>query len=293
MRAISRSCCCGRVISRAIVKAPMTFPELSLIGETVAETWIILPSLVCRNVSKRSTFSPRRILPKMKFSSSCRSAGISRMTDVPTISLAVYPKTLSAPGFQSVMVLFRSLPMMASSEEPTIAAKRLRAASVTLVPATSILSIRSGHFWRDINLDQEPKNQRRTFDRGARHTKVATEPALTVATSVPAPSAMISWLASFSTVGAVVIHLPRGVEDPPDKFQKIRAGCAKKSAFPGGQLRTKQRRTAKTGSRGRGSAKLLQMRVNPRKSLMEMERAKGFEPSIRKEPQEMLFRWAF
>jgi len=37
------------------------------------------------------------------FLSSCRSAGISRMIELPTISAAEYPRIFSAPVFQLVM----------------------------------------------------------------------------------------------------------------------------------------------------------------------------------------------
>ena len=44
------------------------------------------------------------------------------MIDVPIISSAVYPKMRSAPAFQLVMILFKFFPMIASSDEATIAA---------------------------------------------------------------------------------------------------------------------------------------------------------------------------
>ena len=50
--------------------------------------------------------------------------GINRMIEVPIISSAVYPKMRSAPEFQLVMILFKSLPMIASSDEATMAASR-------------------------------------------------------------------------------------------------------------------------------------------------------------------------
>jgi hypothetical protein len=46
------------------------------------------------------------------------------MIDLPIISSAVYPKMRSAPKFQLVMILFKSLPMIASSDEATMAASR-------------------------------------------------------------------------------------------------------------------------------------------------------------------------
>ena len=51
------------------------------------------------------------------------------MMEVPTISSAVYPKIFSAPLFQVMMTLFRSLLMMASVEDSTIAASRGEAIS--------------------------------------------------------------------------------------------------------------------------------------------------------------------
>ena len=44
------------------------------------------------------------------------------MIDVPIISSAVYPKMRSALEFQLVMILFKFFPMIASSDEATIAA---------------------------------------------------------------------------------------------------------------------------------------------------------------------------
>src|SRR5688572_16121710 len=109
-------------MSRATFDTPMIFPSSSVIGEAVTETSIIRPSLVWRIVSKWSTVSPRRILAMIALSSSCRSAGISLVMEVPTISAAVYPKIFSAPRFQLVMMLSRSLPMIASSDDSTMAA---------------------------------------------------------------------------------------------------------------------------------------------------------------------------
>ena len=57
-------------------------------------------------------------------SSPWRSGGINRMIDAPIISPALYPKMCSAPEFQPVMILFKSFPMIPSSEKATIAASR-------------------------------------------------------------------------------------------------------------------------------------------------------------------------
>ena len=104
----------------------------SLIGEAVTETSTSRPSLVCRSVSKGSTCSPRLIFSRICFSSSCLSAGSSRMIEVPTISLAVWPNSFSAPLFQLVMMLFKSLPTMASPEDSIIDASRIKAVSARL-----------------------------------------------------------------------------------------------------------------------------------------------------------------
>ena len=50
--------------------------------------------------------------------------------DLPIISSAVYPKTRSAAWFHEVTIPFRSLLMMASSEDSTMAASRRVAAGL-------------------------------------------------------------------------------------------------------------------------------------------------------------------
>ena len=57
------------------------------------------------------------------------SATVHRMMDIPTISSAEYPKIFSAPLFQLVIMPLRSLPIMASSENSTMAASRREAGS--------------------------------------------------------------------------------------------------------------------------------------------------------------------
>src|ERR1051325_4256505 len=55
-------------------------------------------------------------------SSDSRSAGITIVIDLPTASSAVYPNRSSAPLFQDVMMPFRSLLTIASSDDSTMAA---------------------------------------------------------------------------------------------------------------------------------------------------------------------------
>ncbi len=111
------------VISCATFDAPTIRPAESLIAETVTDTFTLPPSLRKRTVSKCRTLSPRRIFPRISVSSCSRSGGINRVMDWPTISSAGYPKIRSAPSFQLVTMPHKSLPIMASSENSTIAAK--------------------------------------------------------------------------------------------------------------------------------------------------------------------------
>ena len=126
------SVCLRAVISRVTLDAPIILPPASLMGDTVTETSIRLPSFVRRTVSKCCTLSPRLMRDKIISSSPNRSGGMSRLIEPPTISTAVKPKTFSAPAFQKVTMPSRFLPMMASSEYSTIAASRSAAASVCL-----------------------------------------------------------------------------------------------------------------------------------------------------------------
>src|ERR1017187_113615 len=59
------------------------------------------------------------------------------MIEVPIISSAEYPKIFAAPLFQVVTILFRSLLIMASSEDSTIAARRDKVISAALRSVTS------------------------------------------------------------------------------------------------------------------------------------------------------------
>jgi hypothetical protein len=51
------------------------------------------------------------------------SSGISMLTGCPTASAAVYPYSRSAPAFQLVMMPSSDLPMIASADDRTIAAR--------------------------------------------------------------------------------------------------------------------------------------------------------------------------
>ena len=91
----------------------------------VTETSISRPSLRRRTVSKCSTRSPLRMRANMPAVSWRRSSGTMVAKGAPIISWAVKPKIVSAPLFQSVTMPSSVLPMMASSDEFTIAANRL------------------------------------------------------------------------------------------------------------------------------------------------------------------------
>ena len=77
------------VTSRATTDAPITWPYASWIAEIVSETWIRLPSLRTRTVSKCSMRSPRESRSKIAGSSSTESSGTSIAIGCPIASSAV------------------------------------------------------------------------------------------------------------------------------------------------------------------------------------------------------------
>ena len=124
-------------MSRAIFEIPIIFPVSSLIDEMVKETSTSSPSFRRRTVSKCSIRSPRRSRSMMGGSSSKRSGGINIVTGCPRTSSAVYPKMRSAPLFQLMTMPSRVLPMIASSEDSTMAASR------AFVPSARLRSVMS------------------------------------------------------------------------------------------------------------------------------------------------------
>ena len=113
-------------MSRAILEAPIVLPRMSFTGETETETLNRRPAFVTRTVSKGSMRSLARSLRMISVSSYCNSGGMIIVIGWPTASVAVQPKISSAPRFQLVMIPSKVLETMASSEESTMAASRLR-----------------------------------------------------------------------------------------------------------------------------------------------------------------------
>jgi hypothetical protein len=69
MQVLSSIRCCSEFfraeMSRTTFDTPIALPAASLMGEAVIETSISRPAFVCRNVSKCSKLSPRKIVPRM------------------------------------------------------------------------------------------------------------------------------------------------------------------------------------------------------------------------------------
>ena len=140
------------VMSRATLEAPMIRPPASLIGALVSTISILLPPLATRTVSRWSMISPRRILSRIPASSARRSSGMMRMIDWPIISAAPYPKIRAAAGFQAVTIPSSVSPIIASSDDLTMAASQASLSSSGLLSAVILAS--SDH-WTNVE-DSEP-----------------------------------------------------------------------------------------------------------------------------------------
>ena len=112
------------VMSCPIDEAPTMRPVESRIGAIATDAAMIRPSFRTPAVSKRSIDSPRPRRSRLPASSPNRSVGTRIENGLPTASAAVNPYMRSAPAFQSVIRASSVMPMIASWELSTMAARR-------------------------------------------------------------------------------------------------------------------------------------------------------------------------
>ncbi len=108
-------------MSRATIENPITPPDASQMGEMSTETSTMTPSRRRQRRSKGDD-APVAIFAMRPTGSPPVSSDASTSSDFPIISSAARPKIFSAARFQSVTTPSSVPPMMASSEEATMAA---------------------------------------------------------------------------------------------------------------------------------------------------------------------------
>jgi hypothetical protein len=125
-------------MSRTIFDAPTTFPSAFRIGDTVSETMMLLAVFAAANclemfdvfLASNSAEDMRRFVdPLGRHEDRDRTAHHF---------FGLVAEHLRAPMFQLVMLPIRSLLMMASSDETTIAARRAVASSAAFVSVMSL-----------------------------------------------------------------------------------------------------------------------------------------------------------
>jgi hypothetical protein len=143
-----------------IREIPTMFPLPSRTGDSVIHTSIAVPSLAWRLVAEWTTCSPAATREVRSCSSSRISSGMIRSIEHPRMSPRGQPKMRSAEAFQLVIVPSSVVPMIASSESPTIAERSSRRSVMSSEKMQSPCAIGTKRSW---NTMRPPPSNSKTF----------------------------------------------------------------------------------------------------------------------------------